>query len=270
MLNEKLDEYLKNDYYPFHMPGAKRSSILRNDLPYKRDLTEIIGFDNLNDPKEILHDLEVNLANIYNVNEIVISTNGSTCGLLASIRSLTYKNKKILIQRTCHKAVYNAIEVFNLDVDYIDIVTNEINAVIDIDYVDLEKSLKNDQYAAVLITSPSYEGYILDLDKIYKICKKNYTPLLVDLAHGSHFILENFYSTAFDIAITSFHKNLSGLTPSAGVLINNKSLAKEVRRNMAIFQTSSPSYVIMQSIDEMIENFDKFSILYKYLNKNFN
>jgi glycine hydroxymethyltransferase len=270
MLNEKLDEYLKNDYYPFHMPGAKRSSILRNDLPYKRDLTEIIGFDNLNDPKEILHDLEVNLANIYNVNEIVISTNGSTCGLLASIRSLTYKNKKILIQRTCHKAVYNAIEVFNLDVDYIDIVTNEINAVIDIDYVDLEKSLKNDQYAAVLITSPSYEGYILDLDKIYKICKKNYTPLLVDLAHGSHFILENFYSTAFDIAITSFHKNLSGLTPSAGVLINNKSLAKEVRRNMAIFQTSSPSYVIMQSIDEMIENFDKFSILYKDLNKNLN
>jgi glycine hydroxymethyltransferase len=270
MLNEKLDEYLKKDYYPFHMPGAKRNSILRNDLPYKRDLTEIDGFDNLNDPKEILHDLEVNLANIYNVNETVISTNGSTCGILASIRSLTYKNKKILIQRTCHKAVYNAIEVFNLDVDYIDIVTNEINAVIDIDYVNLEKSLKNDQYAAVLITSPSYEGYILDLDKIYKICKKNNTPLLVDLAHGSHFILEDFYSTAFDIAITSFHKNLSGLTPSAGVLINNKSLAKEVRRNMAIFQTSSPSYVIMQSIDEMIENFDKFSFFYKDLNKNLN
>ena len=208
MLNEKLDKYLKKDYYPFHMPGAKRSSILRNDLPYKRDLTEIDGFDNLNDPKEILHDLEVNLANIYNVNETVISTNGSTCGILASIRSLTYKNKKILIQRTCHKAVYNAIEVFNLDVDYINIVTNKINSVMDIDYTGLEKSLKNDQYAAVLITSPSYEGYVLDLDKIYKICKKNNTPLLVDLAHGSHFILEDFYSTAFDIAITSFHKNL--------------------------------------------------------------
>jgi len=159
---------------------------------------------------------------------------------------------------------------FNLDVDYIDIVTNEINAVINIDYAGLEKKLNNNCYAAVLITSPSYEGYVLDLDKIYEWCKKNNTPLVVDLAHGSHFILEDFYSTAFDIAITSFHKNLSGLTPSAGVLINNKSLAKEIRRNMAIFQTSSPSYVIMQSIDEMIENFDKFSILYKDLNKNLN
>lgn len=270
MLNEKLDKYLKKDYYPFHMPGAKRSSILRNDLPYKRDITEIDGFDNLNNPKEILHDLELSLSNIYNVDESIISTNGSTCGILASIRSLTYKNKKVLIQRNCHKAVYNAIEVFNLDVDYIDIVTNEINAVINIDYAGLEKKLNNNCYAAVLITSPSYEGYVLDLDKIYEWCKKNNTPLVVDLAHGSHFILEDFYSTAFDIAITSFHKNLSGLTPSAGVLINNKSLAKEIRRNMAIFQTSSPSYVIMQSIDEMIENFDKFSILYKDLNKNLN
>ena len=117
MLNKKLDEYLNEDYYPFHMPGAKRSAELRSDLPYKRDLTEIEGFDNLNNPKEIFKDLEDSLANIYKVKQAVISTNGSTCGILSSIRALTYKNKNILIQRTCHKAVYNSIEIFDLNVD---------------------------------------------------------------------------------------------------------------------------------------------------------
>ena len=111
MLNKKLDEYLKSDYYPFHMPGSKRTDILRKDLPYQRDLTEIDGFDNLNDPKDILLELNKKIADIYGVKDAIISTNGSTCGILAAIRALTYQNKNILIQRTSHKAVYNAIGI---------------------------------------------------------------------------------------------------------------------------------------------------------------
>lgn len=268
MLNEKLDEYLKNECYPFHMPGAKRTDILRNDLPYQRDLTEIEGFDNLNDPKDILLELENKIADIYSVNKAIISTNGSTCGILSTIRALTYKNKNILIERTSHKAVYNAIEINNLNPSYIDVDLSEENAVIGIDYHDFSKKINEGKFAAVVITSPSYEGYILDLDKIYNECKKTNTPLVVDLAHGSHLILNEFWSDKFDIAITSFHKNLSGLTPSACVLINNETYINEIKRNMAIFQSSSPSYILMQSIDEMVEKFDKFYDLYKELDKN--
>ncbi|WP_297281195.1 aminotransferase class I/II-fold pyridoxal phosphate-dependent enzyme [uncultured Anaerococcus sp.] len=267
MLNEKLDKYLDENYYPFHMPGSKRSLNLRNDLPYRRDLTEIDDFDNLNDPKEIFKDLEDRLAEIYKVNQAVISTNGSTCGILSSIRALTYKNKNILIQRTCHKAVYNSIEIFDLDVDYVDVKLNDINAVVDISYKDLEKKFDDKSYAAFVLTSPSYEGYTLDLNRIYKICKKNNVPLLLDLAHGSHFILDKSYNRSFDIAITSFHKNLSGLTPAAAILINNEDFNKNIRHNMAIFQSSSPSYVIVESIDEIVENFDSFGFLYDELNK---
>ena len=270
MLNKKLNEYLKSDHYPFHMPGSKRTDILRKDLPYQRDLTEIDGFDNLNDPKDILLELNKKIADIYGVKDAIISTNGSTCGILATIRALTYQNKNILIQRTSHKAVYNAIELNNLNPSYIDVVLSEENAVVDIDYDDFSKKIRSRDFAAVIVTSPSYEGYILDLEKIYKECQKVNVPLVVDLAHGSHFILNDKWCDKFDIAITSFHKNLSALTPSACVLINNEKYSPEIKRNMAIFQTSSPSYITMQSIDDMVENFPKFSDLYLNLEKELN
>lgn len=268
MLNEKLDQYLREDYYPFHMPGSKRTNILRNDIPYKRDLTEIYGFDNLNDPKEIFSQMEEKLSDIYKVDDAIISTNGSTAGILSTIRALTYENKNILIQRSSHKSVYNAIELNNLKADYINVVLNNVGAIIDIDYEDLEDKLSSKDYAAIVITSPSYEGYYLDLEKIYGIAKTYSTPLIVDIAHGSHSILYGNYNNYFDIAITSFHKNLSALTPSSAVLINNMDYSKEIRRNMAIFQTSSPSYVILQSIDEMIDEFAEFYHMYSDLEKN--
>lgn len=268
MLNEKLDLYLNEGYYPFHMPGSKRSKILRSDLPYRRDLTEIYGFDNLNDPEDIFIQMEERLAQIYRVNKAIISTNGSTSGILSIIRALCRDNKNILIQRSSHKSVYNACELNSLNVSYINIVTDEQLAIKDIDHEDLEEKLKEKNYQALVLTSPSYEGYLLNLKRIYKLCRENNTKLILDMAHGSHLPLTSLYDNSFDVAITSFHKNLSALTPSAAVLINDMEYFDEIKRNMAIFQTSSPSYVILQSIDEMIEKFKSFGPLYTNLENN--
>ncbi|EEB35514.1 hypothetical protein ANHYDRO_01698 [Anaerococcus hydrogenalis DSM 7454] len=140
MLNEKLDKYIKDDYYPFHMPGHKRNNnILNKKLSYQRDITEIRNFDNLNDPKTIFKDMENKLKKIYKAYDFIISTNGSTCGILSSLRSLTKDNKKILVQRNSHKAVFNAIEVFDLDFDFIGVKTDENDMAYDIDYKDLEE-----------------------------------------------------------------------------------------------------------------------------------
>ena len=265
MLNEKLDAYLKEDFYPFHMPGAKRNRSLRCDLAYARDLTEIDGFDNLNDPKDIFVSMEERLGQIYGQTEAIISTNGSTCGLLATIRTLTYKNKNILIQRSSHKAVYNAIELNHLKADYIGVHVDKKGAILDIDYENLENMLAKKDYSCLVVTSPSYEGYYLNLEKIYGLSQKYKTTLVVDMAHGSHSPLQAKFETNFDISITSLHKNLSALTPASCVLLNDRSYSKELRRNMAIFQTSSPSYLILQSIDEMIEKFPSFYNLYSIL-----
>lgn len=267
MLNKKLDEYLSNNYYPFHMPGHKRQNLFNSSLPYGRDLTEIRGFDNLNDPEDIFVDIENKISEIYEVEDSIISVNGSTAAILSAIRSLTYNNKNILIQRSSHKSVYNAIELNKLSPNYLSVVLDNHDMIVDVDMANLSYELNNNNYAAVVLTSPSYEGYRLDLKSIYSLCKKNNTPLILDMAHGSHELLDGSYdSKVFDIAITSFHKNLSALTPSAAMLINNKSYTKELRRNMAIFQSSSPSYIILQSIDEMINHFNQFYKLRQKLN----
>ena len=163
MLNKLIDDYLKENYYPFHMPGHKRSRLLNSKLGYKRDFTEIDGLDNLNDPKEVFVEMERKVADIYKVKDAIISTNGSTAGILASIRTLTKNNKNILIQRSSHKAVYNACLINKLEVDYLDVVSNDIGAITDISYLDLERKLNSNNYSALVITSPSYEGYILSL-----------------------------------------------------------------------------------------------------------
>ena len=270
MLNKIIDDYLKENYYPFHMPGHKRRSLLNKNLGYTRDFTEIDGLDNLNDPKEVFVEMERRIAEIYDVKDAVISTNGSTSGILATIRAICKDNKKILIQRSSHKAIYNAALINNLHVDYIDVITNQIGAIVDISYEKLAKKLREDEYSALVITSPSYEGYILDIGKIYEICKKNKTKLIIDMAHGSHLFLTSQYLNCFDLAITSFHKNLPALTPAAAVLINDESMICDVRKSMAIFQTSSPSYLILQSIDEIISKIDLLEKLNKNLERNLN
>lgn len=268
MLNKIIDDYLKENYYPFHMPGHKRSRLLNKNLGYTRDFTEIDGLDNLNDPREVFVEMENKIADIYDVKDAVISTNGSTSGILACIRAISKNNKKILIQRSSHKAVYNACLINNLKVDYLGVRTNDLGAIVDISYEKLENKLKENKYSALVIASPSYEGYILDIEKIYEICKKNNTKLIIDMAHGSHLFLTNQYTNTFDLAITSFHKNLPALTPAAAVLINDESLIGDLRKSMAIFQTSSPSYLILQSIDEIISNIDLLEKLNKNLEKN--
>ncbi|WP_296112151.1 aminotransferase class I/II-fold pyridoxal phosphate-dependent enzyme [uncultured Anaerococcus sp.] len=261
MLNKIIDDYLKENYYPFHMPGHKRSKLLNKELGYGRDFTEIEGLDNLNDPKEVFVEMERKFAGIYKVDDTILSTNGSTSGILASIRALTRDNKDILIERSSHKAVYNACLINELRVDYLDVLTSDIGAIRGISYENLENKLKVKEYACVVITSPSYEGYILDLKKIYALCKKYHTRLILDMAHGSHLFLTGHYENSFDIAITSFHKNLPALTPAAAVLVNNPELTRDLREAMAIFQTSSPSYLILQSISYILENLSELERL---------
>lgn len=261
MLNEKLDLYINEDYYPFNMPGHKRNKkILNKKISYERDITEIRDFDNLNNPKSLFKEMEEKLSKLYEADDFIISTNGSTCGILASLRSISRKNKNILIQRNSHKSVFNAIEVFDLDPDYIKVKFDENDMAYDIDYEDLKEKIEKKSYSLIFLTSPSYEGYMIDLKRIENIIKDKNIFLVLDMAHGSHTILSayknNFY---YDLAITSFHKNLSALTPASGIIIKNKNLdVSDIRRNMAIFQTSSPSYLISASIDDMIEKFPKF------------
>ena len=176
MLYDKLKNYSKSGIYPFHMPGHKRTDITEEGIiPYNIDITEIHDFDNLHSPNGVIYEIQKKAAKLYNAKNAFILINGSTGGILSAIRSMTNQGDKILMARNCHKSVYNAAELFNLNVDYIFPDTDSrYNILTSVSPYDIEDKLTkhNDEIRLVIITSPTYEGVVSDIKSISEICHK--------------------------------------------------------------------------------------------------
>lgn len=179
---------------------------------------------------------------------------------MAGIRSCVKQYDKILVARNCHKSVYNAIELNFLEPVFIEPEKNEFNIDLDISAEQVEKSLKEYQdIKLVVITSPNYEGVISNIKKISEIAHKYNIPVLVDEAHGAHlnFMKElkeaEAINSGADIVVQSLHKTLPALTQTAIMHIQGDLISEnKVERALDIFETSSPSYILMSSIDECL------------------
>lgn len=270
----RLSEYRSSDYYPFHMPGHKRnvgklSELSENSAfsineysPYSYDITEIEGFDNLHSPEDIIKKRMEEVSEFYESEKSYFLVNGSTCGILSAISALCENGKKIVMARNSHKAAYNALFLTRAEVVYIypDIIQQYgING--GINPKDVEKALiSNKDVGIVYITSPTYEGVVSDILAISNICHRYNVPLVVDEAHGAHFSMHRKFPVSAlelgaDIVIQSLHKTLPSLTQTAILHIGKNSLVKKeaVEKYLAIYQTSSPSYVLMASIDNCMQ-----------------
>lgn len=263
MLSQKLYEYVKSDMYPFHMPGHKRFS-LEKWYPYEMDITEIEGFDNLHQPREILLEEQKRAARIYGSKECYYLVNGSTCGILAAISASVKVGGKILVARNCHKSVYNAIFLRQLEVVYAYPEVTSMGLSGQIRPETIETLLKeNRDVEAVLITSPTYEGIISDIASISKIVHKYEIPLIIDGAHGAHLgfvkeFPENPISQGADIVIESVHKTLPAFTQTALLHICSERVsAQEVKKYLGIYESSSPSYILMAGISRCMDYLEK-------------
>lgn len=269
-LYKELIEYSKGNTVPFHMPGHKRNlSELFECLnveflkdAYAVDITEIDGFDNLHDAKGLISEAEKNAAKLYGAEETHFLVNGSSCGVLASIFAVADKGSKIIVARNCHKSVYNAIYLNELEpvfiypeVDYKEGIATSIYP------KEVEKAILNNPDAkAVIITSPTYDGVISDVCEISRVAHEFDIPLIVDEAHGALFYIEgrSAVQNNADIVINSVHKTLPALTGTALIHINGQIVDREkIRKYLTIFQTSSPSYVLMGSIDYAMDIMEK-------------
>ncbi len=245
----KLSDKLKKlDTYPFHMPGHKRNSTF--GVPSGEiDITEIDGFDNLHNPKEILLDMQKELSRLYQSRHSLISVNGSTCCILSAVCGVCSKGDKIIVARNCHKSVYNACMLHELKVVYIEPEFDEEFGVYTcVTQNTVDKALEeNSDAAAIVITSPTYEGIISNI--------KADIPVIIDGAHASHFGFADYLPERIsgDIVINSLHKTLPCLTQCAVMHINNEKYLSSIKRYMDIFETSSPSYVLLSSIDRCID-----------------
>lgn len=263
---DKLKDYSDSDYYGFHMPGHKRNlDMLKSTVPYKIDITEIEGFDDLHHAEGILKEAQIRAARIYHANETHFLINGSTVGILSAIAGVTKKGDTILVARNCHKSVYHAIYMNELNPVYLYPEFNhcaQLNTEVSVD--DVREALdKYPSIRAVVIVSPTYDGVVSDVEAIAEAVHEKGIPLIVDEAHGAHFgfhpyFPQNANTRGADIVIHSLHKTLPALTQTALLHINGSLASRNgVREYLRMLQSSSPSYVLMSSIDsciDMLEN----------------
>lgn len=257
-LDQKLERYSKSDYYPFHMPGHKRVPLQKSDA-YSIDITEIDGFDNLHSAVGILKEAQQRAARLYGSKSSYYLVNGSTCGLLTAVSAAVRPRGKILMARNVHKAVYHAVYLRQLSTVYLNPVITDFGVQGAIDPEEVRQKLaQDDKIDAVLITSPTYEGIVSDVASIAEIAHSHGIPLLVDEAHGAHFGFHPaFPQTAVrlgaDIVVQSLHKTLPSLTQTALLHVNSDLVAlREIEKFLNIYETSSPSYVLMAGMERCV------------------
>lgn len=257
------------------------------DFAMSMDVTEVPGTDDLHHPEEMIKSSMDEIKSIYGTYAGYYLVNGSTCGIMAAIAACTgektpnagmtgkidgaetesgsyAEQKDIIVARNCHKSVYNAVELLKLRAVYLKPellfsgsekapeIYGSINA------AEVEKlCIKYSGIRTMVITSPTYEGVVSDIAAIKRVLDRYGIKLIVDEAHGAHlpFMSETPNSAIYcgaDIVIQSLHKTLPSLTQTGILHVIDKSLDERVRKYLSVFQSSSPSYVLMCSMERAV------------------
>lgn len=265
-LFDKLSDYSVSGVLPMHMPGHKRNT---GEYPWLAgtaglDITEIDGFDNLNDPEGLFSDLECRAARLWGAGESIALTGGSTLGILACVLAVLEGGGELLMCRASHRSVYHAAQLAGANTRYLTPTADRsIGIPLSVTPDEVDAALKeHPQVRLVCVTSPTYEGVISDIASIVRVCHGHGVPLLVDEAHGAHLGFGGFPRGAVgfgaDITVQSLHKTLPSLTQTAIAHINpGLTDPKRVRRYVTMLQTSSPSYLLSASIDGCVDYMER-------------
>lgn len=247
---------------PMHMPGHKRNTAL---APYLKtlaahlDITEIKGFDHLHAAEGVLKEAMDGAAQLYGAKHSFFLVNGSTVGILSAIRAVTAPGDSIIMARNCHRSVYHALAINNLRPVFVYPSTNLRYSILASTLEsDVEKAITSHRDAKVLVlTCPTYEGVISDLPALISLAHRHGITVIVDEAHGAHLGFSPYFPASAvkagaDIVIQSLHKTLPSLTQTALAHVRTPALANEMQRQLAVFETTSPSFLLLASIDGCI------------------
>lgn len=256
-----VKNYAESDVSRLHMPGHKGVSFLGCE---KLDITEIDGADVLYSADGIIQKSEENVSSLFGTAHTFYSTEGSSLAIRAMLALVVSERKNmserpiILAARNVHKAFIYGCALLDLDVEWIypDAFTHLCSCKITASSVQMKLDQMNTKPAAVYLTSPDYLGYVQDIQEISSICNNYGIPLLVDNAHGAYQRFLKPSRHPIDLGATmccdSAHKTLPVLTGGAYLHISKQAPKKylAMARNMlSIFASTSPSYLILQSLD---------------------
>lgn len=249
-----LRQYDKKNSVRLHMPGSKG----KVNIPFGFDITEIDGADFLFSPDGIIKESEQNASRLFNTAATLYSTEGSSLCIKTMIALLKKAGvNSILAARNAHVSFLNACILSDMEVTWI-YPDDKVSSICAGDYTAkmIDKALKKTKIKAVYVTSPDYLGNISDIKAISEVCKKHGAYLLVDNAHGAYlkFLVPDIHpiSLGADMCCDSAHKTMPTMTGGAYLHINREAdgiFIKNAKSVMSVFATTSPSYMIMASLD---------------------
>jgi arginine decarboxylase len=256
-----LTNYHENNIARLHMPGHKGRSIAPNNSAfesiYSYDITEITNADELFDAEGIILEAEKNTAGLYQTKHTSFSAGGSTLCIQAMLKLVAGPGDTVIAARNVHSSFVNTCALLDITPYF---VLPKFN---DEFFVSGEITPQSIQQAicecpnakAVYITSPDYLGCISDVKSISEICKQHNISLVVDNAHGAHlkFLEQDIHPIKLGATLCcdSAHKTLPVLTGGAYLHVSKESsiTKQQVKSAMALFGSTSPSYLILASLD---------------------
>lgn len=266
-----VENYKASAMSRFHMPGHKGHKFIGCE---ESDITEIEGADVLSVADGIIAASQANASHLFCTGQTLYSTEGSSLCIKAMLMAVLmdarlHKDQArqgreyILAARNIHRSMADACALIDADIEFIECLSpgsicesRVLPEDIEEYFKNLERCRKKDYPVAVYITSPDYLGNISDIRGIAKVCTKYSVPLITDNAHGAYlaFLDENQHPIKLGAAMCcdSAHKTLPVLTGGAYLHISEKykeRYTEFVKRALAIFGSTSPSYLILQSLD---------------------
>ena len=242
------------------MPGHKHGKGMPKELYQnflKLDLTEIPGLDNLHAAKGVISDAQRLAAIAFGADQTFFLVNGATSGIQVMIMAACRKSDKLIVARDCHKAVINAMILVGVKPVYIYPEYNQEFGITEaISPQAVRKAFEdNPDAVGLFITRPTYYGICSDLQEIESIVHLRNKLLLVDEAHGAHLsfcdrLPKSAMQLNADICVQSAHKTLPAVTQSAFLHVKGSRIDLDrLQYNLRMLSTSSPSYIIMSSLD---------------------
>jgi arginine/lysine/ornithine decarboxylase len=267
-------QYASSETVRMHMPGHKGKSVLGME---QLDITEINGADSLYEADGIIAKSEANASEIFGCRTLYSTEGSSQCiRAMLYLVSLYAKNNGraplILAARNAHKAFLTAAAMLDMDVDWL-YPENPVSYLsCNLTAEELDKCLKNmpQKPVAVYLTSPDYLGIIADISGVAETCHRHGVLLAVDNAHGAYlkFLPKSLHpiDLGADICCDSAHKTLSVLTGGAYLHLSdsmNKVVGAQAKNALMLFGSTSPSYLILQSLDRINPYLVDYPVLIK-------
>jgi arginine/lysine/ornithine decarboxylase len=263
-LVEALEAFAAKQPKSFHVPGHKSGAVWPSDGVFTSalagavhyDLTELPGLDDLHAPSGPIAEAQQLAAALYGADETWFLVGGSTVGNLAAIHALCEPGDLVIADRNAHKSITNSFMATEASVVFVG-TTCQGDIPLGPNVAQLLTAIDTYPHAkAIFLTRPTYYGGVIGLKEIITAAQKKNMVVVVDEAHGAHFGLhpalpQSAIQLGADLVIQSAHKMLPALTMSGMLHIRGpRAPRNKIAHWLKTFQTSSPSYLVLASIDQ--------------------